>query len=575
MAHLHKKIKKGKPYYYVREMARVEGKPTVIDQVYIGSAQRILQMAREDKAGGRVRRLRTQEFGSLFLANLVEEKVGVCKIIDDVVPKKTGEKGPSVGEYFLFSAFNRMIQPRSKKALADWLSKTAVQEIRPVEIQALSSEAYWRKWSRVSEEHIQEIAKRFFFRIHELEPHEADCFLFDTTNYFTFMDSKTPSELAARGKNKDGKDWLRQVGLALLIARPTGLPLFFREYEGNCHDSKLFNRILEEVFDAMERLGRSNAPLTVVFDKGINAEANIEAFDEKPGFDFITTYSTYFARELAETPLDAFTPVDTPKNRALQEEERDDDLLLAWRTKGVFWGKERTVVVTYNPLTASKKRYNFERKLRKLQEELFTMRSKVVHQEPHWRNPASVKSRYESLCDSLFLPQNLYDVELYHQGERLKMSFKKNYYQINKYLRRFGKNIIITSHHDWTTDDIVRASLDRYKVEHSFRQSKAGPYGSIRPMWHWTDGKIRCHILCCLIALTYLRILELWLARAGLTLTADRIMDHMRELHSSLCWSGTTRKAQRIIEEPAPEQAEILAALGFKVESGVLQPAAA
>ena len=75
--------------------------------------------------------------------------------------------------------------------------------------------------------------------------------------------------------------------------------------------------------------------------------------------------------------------------------------------------------------------------------------------------------------------------------------------------------------------------------------------------------------------MTYLRILELRLVRAGLSLTADRIMDHMRELHRSLCWSGGKRKAQRIIEEPDPEQAEILAALGFKVESGVLQPAAA
>ncbi len=148
MAHLHKKVKKGKPYYYVREMARVNGEPKVVDQVYIGTVERMRQMALDDKAGDRVRRLRTQEFGSLFLANLVEEKVGVCKIIDDVVPRKKGEKGPSVGEYFLFSAFNRMIQPRSKKALADWLSKTAVQEIRPVEAQALSSEAYWRKWSR-------------------------------------------------------------------------------------------------------------------------------------------------------------------------------------------------------------------------------------------------------------------------------------------------------------------------------------------------------------------------------------------------------------------------------------------
>jgi transposase len=575
MAHLHKKIKRGRPYYYVREIARVDGKPKVVNQVYIGTAERILDMAREDKDRGHIRRLQTREFGSLFVANLVENKIGVCEIIDEVLPRKKGEKGPTIGEYFLFSTFNRMIQPRSKKALPEWLDTLAVQDIRPVDTRAMGSEAYWRKWDRVTEAHIQEIARRLFLRVHALEPEGADCFLFDTTNYFTYMDSKTPSDLAVRGKNKDGKDLLRQVGLALLITRTTGLPLFFREYEGNCHDSKLFNRILGEVFEAMQALGRASGGMTVVFDKGINAEANIEAFDGKQGLDFITTYSTYFAQDLAETPLDKFSPADTPKNRRLKAKGREEDLLLAWRTAGVFWGKERTVVVTYNPLTASKKRYRFDRKLLKVQEELFAMRSKVLREEPHWRKPGPVRERYESLCESLYLPDNLYDLELYYQDGRLRMSFRKNYYQVNKYLRRFGKNIIITSHHGWTTDEIVCASLDRCKVEDSFRQSKSGPYGSIRPMWHWTDGKIRCHLLCCIIALTYLQLLELWLGRAGLSFTADRIMDHMRELHSSLCWNGDSRKPQRIIEDPGPEQAEILAALGFKIDCGVLQPASA
>jgi transposase len=572
MAHLHKKLKKGRPYYYVREIARVDGKPKVVNQVYLGSADRIMEMALGEKDRGRIRRLQTQEFGSLFLANLVEEKIGACGIIDSVLPRKKGEKGPGIGEYFLFSAFNRMIQPRSKKALPDWLKAMAVQEIRPVDTQALSSEAYWRKWDRVTEEDLREITRRFFLRVHALEPDDAGCFLFDTTNYFTYMDSKTPSDLAFRGKSKDGKDGLRQIGLALLVARPTGLPLFCREYEGNCHDSKLFNRILDEVFGAIQGLGRKNGDLTVVFDKGINAEANMNAFDEKDGLDFVTTYSTYFAHDLAEVPLDAFTPVDTPRNRELRQKGREEDLLLAWRTGGVFWGKERTVVVTYNPLTASKKRYRFDQKLLKVQEELFAMRSRVVHEEPHWRNPETVTSRYEALCEGLFLPKNLYDLELYRHDGRLRMSFGKNYYRINKYLKRFGKNIIITSHHDWETDEIVRASLDRYKVEDAFRQTKAGPYGNFRPIWHWTDGKIRCHILCCMIALTYLRILELWLARAGLALTADRIMDRMRTLHSCLCWNNDAHKPQRFIEDPTPEQAEILAAVGFEIASGVLQP---
>jgi hypothetical protein len=33
MSHLHKKIKKGRHYYYVRKMVRVGGKLKVIDQI--------------------------------------------------------------------------------------------------------------------------------------------------------------------------------------------------------------------------------------------------------------------------------------------------------------------------------------------------------------------------------------------------------------------------------------------------------------------------------------------------------------------------------------------------------------
>jgi ribosomal protein S4E len=36
----------------------------------------------------------------------------------------------------------------------------------------------------------------------------------------------------------------------------------------------------------------------------------------------------------------------------------------------------------------------------------------------------------------------------------------------------FGKNIIITDNTDWTTGDIVEASLDRRQVEDHFRVSK-------------------------------------------------------------------------------------------------------
>lgn len=147
-----------------------------------------------------------------------------------------------------------------------------------------------------------------------------------------------------------------------------------------------------------------------------------------------------------------------------------------------------------------------------------------------------------------------YDLDCRASNQRLQLYFRKNHYRINKYIARFGKNIIVTSYHDLSTDDIVRASLDRYQVENAFRQTKAGEFGNFRPMWHWTDSKIRCHIFSCIVALTYLRLATLWLNRAGVVCSPDNTMQSMRNLNSCLCWHSGKRKPARMLEEPDPEQ---------------------
>jgi len=570
MAHLHKKMKKGRPYYYVRETARVGGRSKVVNQVYLGSADKIMEMALSQGKLD-ISELQIKEFGSLFLANLMENYIGISNIIDSVATDSEKGKSPSVGEYFLFSVINRMIEPRSKEALSKWYKDLAVHQIRPVDVNALNSKMYWKKWSQLSVEQIQEIAHSFFAKVNTLEPLRSDCLMFDTTNYFTYMDSKTASQLAVRGKNKDGKDWLRQIGLALLVDRDTGIPLFYREYEGNCHDSKLFTQILEEMHSTVKELGGEDKELTLVFDKGMNSEVNIENIDARENLHFITSYSPYFVQDLAEKDPSNFIPVDTAPNRELVRQGREEDQIVAWRTSREFWDKERTVVVTYNPRTAAKQRYSFEEKLLSLQRHLFEMRSKVNAQKPHWKQASKIKERYNKVCEKLFLPKNLYDLDFSKENGQLRMWFRKNYYRINKYISRFGKNIIITTHHDWSTEDIVRASLDRYIVEHAFRQTKASEFANMRPIWHWTDQKISCHVLCCVIALTYLRLISLWLKRAGVDMTPDEAMEHMRNLGSCLIWHSDKKKPVRIIEDPTPEQASILNAFGYEIAGGVSQ----
>ena len=151
------------------------------------------------------------------------------------------------------------------------------------------------------------------------------------------------------------------------------------------------------------------------------------------------------------------------------------------------------------------------------------------------------------------------------------MYCQKNYYRIGRHIDFFGKNILVSDHPTWTTDEIVQAGLDRYVVEQSFRQSKDHELVGMLPLRHWTDGKIRCHIFTCVVALAYLRLLEIKLQRGGLNISAAEAMSCMRTLHSCLIWQAGSRKAQRRMEDPDEKQAAILRALGYTVVNGVLQ----
>lgn len=570
MAHFHVKTKKGRPYLYVREIARVNGKPKVISQTYIGSPEKVASLA-QGLVGGDVT-LKVEEFGALWLSRQIDKDIDLCAIIDKIVAPADREIGPSIGEYFLYCVFNRMVQAVSKNKLASWYRSTAIQHIRPVDLDELTSQRYWEKWDRVSEADLHKIARTFFERLWQVETPSADCLLFDTTNYYTYMASHTDSELAKRGKNKAGRHYLRQIGLGLLVARNSRLPLYYSVYPGNVHDSKHFEAIMDEMFGVVCGLNKTKERLTVIIDKGMNAEDNYSWIDEHSRIHFITTYSTYFAQDLAATPLERFEPVDTPENKRLMGQGEAGQCLLAYRTQGEYWGKNRAVIVTYNPSSARKQEYTFNDKLEAIREQLLTMRAKVRDKAPHWRSEEAVKDRYLRLCVKMHMPHDLYELTFEHSDAGLSMNFRKNAYLVARKQATFGKNIIITDNTDWTTSDIIQANLDRWQVEDRFRLSKDDDLVGVSPVRHWTDSKIRCHLFTCVVAMTYLRRIELELEAVGIQRTAADVMEDMRKLHQVLSMKTGERKPRRRIETPSKTQAEVLSAFGHCVNGcGVLQ----
>ena len=575
MVHLHKKMKKGRPYYYLREIQRVEGKPKVVSQSYLGSVDTMAARLREAERARRPLRLQSRSFGAVFILNELEKELDTIGLIDGLVPRAPRERGPTVGEYFFYAWVNRLVAPKSKRALSDWYRQTAIQEIRPVDLEALSSQRYWEKWDRVDAEAVEAIGRAFFARVWQRQPLPPECLLFDTTNYYSFMASQTESALFERGRNKAGKHHLRQVGLALLVDRETHLPLYSRSYAGNVHDARLFRGIVDEVFGVMCGFNRTKQRLTVVFDKGMNSEELFSYLDDHTRIHFITTYSTYFAEELAGTDLKHFAPLDLEKNRRLAASGRGEDRMQAYRTRLPLWGQERTVVVTYNPRTARKQGYTLDRKLDRLREILLEFRSKYRQALPQWRDADLVGERYLRACENLHIGSQYYEIDFSGGRRAPEMRFRKNHYQVSKTKALLGKNIIVTDNHDWPTEEIVQLSLDRYAIEQQFRASKSYQSVRVNPFFHWTDGKIRCHLLTCVIALTVFRLLEIKVNRGrrpSERISGPEILEELSHLDSVWLWYPGRRAPERVLETPTKTQAEVLQAFGWEVaEGGVLQ----
>ncbi|RME59499.1 MAG: hypothetical protein D6780_04995 [Candidatus Dadabacteria bacterium] len=253
----------------MRDVRRVEGKVKVVSQIYLGKPERVMKMFSEGVKG--IKTIKVREFGAVWLCNQLLKEIGIAEIIDEVCGTKS--KGSmSVGEYFYLAALNRMVNPCSKNSLKKWLKTIALREAGiQWDTSKVSSAQFWKKWDKVSSGDLEKIQEKLFNKIVELYPPKDGCLLYDTTNYYFYMASENSSQLAKRGKSKDGKDTCRQVGLGILVSRDTKVPLCYQVYRGNMYDAKVFNKHLKQMLSFLKK-HCSNQELTFIFDKGMTSK---------------------------------------------------------------------------------------------------------------------------------------------------------------------------------------------------------------------------------------------------------------------------------------------------------------
>src|SRR5947207_6104401 len=177
----------GQTYYYLREVARVGGKPKIVSQRYLGKAQDIA--AAMDGAAVLPERTRHLAFGDVAAAWSVIERLDVAQIIDEVTGSRRADAAASAGTYLALATLNRVVAPCSKLAFADWWATTAADRWVKIPAAALDHRRVWDAMDLLTVPQLAEIERRIGQAMAGQFALDLSGLVLDMTNFATFIDS--------------------------------------------------------------------------------------------------------------------------------------------------------------------------------------------------------------------------------------------------------------------------------------------------------------------------------------------------------------------------------------------------
>ena len=151
---LYKKTVNGNVYWYLREMARVDGKPKMVSERYLGSAKDIEKLLDAKEAVSVPERTKHLGFGDSAAVWGILARLDVAGIIEGVVGPRRKDAGASVGTYLALAALNRVVAPTSKLGFADWWKTAAADRFTKIPASVLDHRRFWDAMHALSLIHI-------------------------------------------------------------------------------------------------------------------------------------------------------------------------------------------------------------------------------------------------------------------------------------------------------------------------------------------------------------------------------------------------------------------------------------
>jgi len=520
MATIIHKTKKGRPYFYAVESGRVNGKPRIVWQKYLGTVEAIVARVDEAKPA-RPKEVVICEAGGVAALLRIAQRLDLLDLLNDVVPKR--DQGPTVGHYLLLAAINRALAPCSKLAIGQWYDHTVLRRLWRFPVSHFSSQRFWDHMDLVSEEAIETIQERLLPRILATFGMDPRLLLYDTTNFFTFISSvNAKADLAQRGHSKAKRHDLRQIGLALLVSREFQIPLLHHTYAGNIPDVALFPDMARHMVARYAKIAGAAAQATLVFDKGNVSESGMEEL-LVPGLHFVAALPWRTFPELFQTARDHFEPVaGAPGTRAFTAQtnlfDRTCRAVVSY-TESFF--TQQLLGVTTNLVKCQKKLLDLEKSLHRWRQ------GKGRGKRP---SVASVRHAIRSILSAQFMDQ------LFHTSVAEDNGLPTVHYDVDhaalQHLadHHLGRTLLLTDHLDWTSRDTIEAYRSLTSVEEAFKNMKHDDFLHWQPAWHWTDHKLRVHALYCVLALLLASLARQTASQAGIELALPALLAELSDI---------------------------------------------
>jgi transposase len=549
MASLYPKKIGGKTYWYLREMARVDGTPKMVSERYLGTAAEIAAAAEGREAAALPERTRHLAFGDVAAAWGMLGELGVIAVIDQAAGPRPAGQPLSTGAYLALAALNRLVAPCSKAAFADWWKTTAADRFAKIGASALNHRRFWDAMHAITLEQLEEASRQIAARIVQVSGADVSSVALDMTNFATFIataNGKAP--IAQRGKAKQKRSDLRLVGLGLVVTRDGGLPLTWHAYPGDKPDVTQFPDMIDQLKTRYEQvcaaagLSAEAADMTVVFDAGQNSEANF-AHLAASGLHYIGSVPASDCPDLTALPASVRTMVDKDRFGGLTAHD----------TRRAVYGAERRAILTHSPELRDSQARGFDgttlAKAGKKLDELAATLARGRTRRPRDKVEAEITAitskpwvrrviRWELSGDQ---PKDLRLTWHIDPGARAALEEEI-----------FGKHVLITDHDDWPAAEVIAGYRSQSEAESGFRQMKDPHVVSFSPMHHWTDHHIRVHVFTCVLALQLAHLMRYRARQHGLNLSVRELLSQLAGIQETVLIypsTGGRPRARRMTTE--------------------------